>query len=87
MGLRRRHDATHDVPLHDNEPAAPVDVGPLQRQQLAKPQPCTQRTEHPRMPAREVALGDRKHVRSLRDRQGFDHRLGFIAAAQILAHP
>ena len=41
----------------------PVDVCPLQREELARPHPGTERTEDPRVPPRELRRGDSHQVR------------------------
>ena len=50
--LRRRDHASHDVALHDGAPLLPIDVVPLERQQLAEPHTRTERAQQPRMPTR-----------------------------------
>ena len=65
----------------------PVDVAPLQRQELAGAHPGAQGAQHPRMPAR-VRLGGRVHeMRGFLARERLNDRLWFIPAAQVAPHP
>lgn len=53
MVLRRGELSTHEIALHPDEAGLPIEVGPLQRQQLAGSQPSPQGTQQPRIPVRK----------------------------------
>jgi hypothetical protein len=53
MILGGREQSPHEIPLYLKESAAPIDVAPLEGEQLAKSQPGPHATEDPGVPLRE----------------------------------
>lgn len=47
MVLRRGQEPAHEIPLDLNEAGSPIDVGPLQREELARSQAGAQPAEQP----------------------------------------
>jgi hypothetical protein len=85
MILRRRQHAADQVPLHLHEAALPVEVAPLEREQLARAHAGPQPTQQPRIPLREPLPSDGDDVCGLVARERIDDRLGIVGAPQIPA--
>jgi hypothetical protein len=82
MIFRRRQDAADQVPLHLHEPSLPVEVAPLEREQLAGAHAGPQSAEQPRIPLREPLPSDGDDVRGLVPRERIDDRLGIATSVR-----
>ena len=73
-----------ETSLNLNVSAVPVEIDPLKRQQLTKPEACPRRRERPRVPLREMYRSRRNQNRRLIPRERIDLRFRFVAAPQVL---
>jgi len=85
MILRRRQLSAHQVALQLDKPAAPVDVAPLQCQELGS-QSRSQSAKQPRMPFWKVLPCDLDHVSSLMPREWIDAGFRLVSTPKILPH-
>ena len=81
--LGRRQDAAHQVPLHLDKAPAPVEVAPLQREQLTGTQARAEAAQQPGMEFRKPLSCDGDDVRCLVARERIDDWLGIVSAAQV----
>jgi hypothetical protein len=63
--LGRRQDATDEIPLEMDETPTPIDVAPLEGQELACAHPCAETAQRPRVPLRKMFTRDRENVDDL----------------------
>ncbi|MDA1092459.1 MAG: hypothetical protein O3A25_04185 [Acidobacteria bacterium] len=85
MVLGGRLYAADDAPADLQIPPPPVDVAPLQSEELAGPQASSQSREHPRVPLGEAVGRDGHEVLGLLPGERVRFRLRFVSPPEMLA--
>src|SRR5262245_59946907 len=87
MILRCRQLAPHEIALQVDIAGAPIEVTPLEREELAGAHASAQAAHEPGIPIRELATRGVEHEIDFLTRERADFRFGSVGVTEVLSEP